>query len=45
MKLLALGLIFLLSQHHDTPKAPQAGAPFAPLLTGLSGLHHPVTTP
>lgn len=33
------------AQHHPAPAAtPQAGEPLAPLLTGLSDLHHPVTT-
>lgn len=44
MKLLALALVFLFSQHRDTPPAQPAEGPFAPLLTGLSELHHPVTT-
>lgn len=55
MKFLTIALICLFSpflaspdaqaQHHDMPTAQAADGPRAPLLTGLSGLHRPVTTP
>lgn len=54
MKFLAIALVCLFSpflaspdaqaQHHDTPTAQAADGSLAPLLTGLSDLHRPVTT-
>ena len=54
MKFLAIAFICLFfpflaspdaqAQHHGTTKAQAADGPLAPLLTGLSDLHHPVTT-